>query len=348
MSEPLSNIVPQSVQALALDANCMPKGRFSLSQLIGTVNVIDEQELEVEIWIPEPIAWEWAEHIHGDLVQGRRAYAAATATVRGAGLPMEADPDIDEHATVVDVLRGLEKLIDETDCARVIRLADHPSAAVAGIRDQALQLGTGRRKTGEGGKRVTTGAVDSASYRLVQAEAGAAIEDVVLVSADKDVGHHFKSKPRPILVKDLWNVKKALLGLVNGSEEAHNRVKEAIIAEVPSNPHVLESAEVEYSSRSRQLSHVDWDRYLSTELVVSRVMELTEVKDIEVSRSDGYASAEATIILSVDINGVLWDDVDDQLVLDVDYVDSLSGVAQISAMQVGGDWNVSVDHIEIV
>ena len=53
----------------------------------------------------------------------------------------------------------------------VINMRRYTAAAAAGVRDQILQTGVGRRKAESADKRVKTGASDSTSFRLLEAHA---------------------------------------------------------------------------------------------------------------------------------------------------------------------------------
>lgn len=56
--------LPIGLVAVAIDTNSTGAD-LQLSRLAKLADLLDEQELdEVQIWVPEPVVWEWAEHIH--------------------------------------------------------------------------------------------------------------------------------------------------------------------------------------------------------------------------------------------------------------------------------------------
>ena len=59
------------VRAVVLDANVMSRGRLTLDVIDEIVAVIEERELDAEVWVPEPVVWEWAEHACSDLHSSR-------------------------------------------------------------------------------------------------------------------------------------------------------------------------------------------------------------------------------------------------------------------------------------
>lgn len=341
MEEPGTEL-PQSLVAIALDTNSMPNGMLNIDELVALSELIDAQELDVEIWIPEPVLWEWAEHIHRELVTAANTYRTAHRRALKAGLELGADSF--EAGDLEETLQKLEERLDEVEHARVLRLSRNPAAAVAGLRDQVLQLRAGRRKP-SGDSRVKTGGADSASWRLVEAEAGPDIQNVVLVTADGDSRAHFRGPSAPAIVARIWGVRQSLMRLQTGSQMAANEVREMILDSLPTlTEDILTGAEIE---NGRAAFRFDSDRYVETSVTLVGVPSVTDVRDIEVSRWDVVATAEARVEVDLRIEFVWWDERTESVEQAYDEAHSVPALVQVAATRsdTSSSWTVAVEHV---
>lgn len=192
--------IPQSLEAIALDTNSGARGLLDLEGLEKLVDVINDQDLAIEIWIPEPTLWEWAEHANELASRTSTSFDAARVRLERSGLEVPAAfgyPSSTEQ--VIDVLEErLQDLYNEalgTEAVRILRLKDHPQSAVEGLKDQILRRGAGRTKSDDG-RPVKTGAADSSAWRLL-AEEARSLDNIVLVTRDSDAERHFVDSPAP-------------------------------------------------------------------------------------------------------------------------------------------------------
>ncbi|MGC5172122.1 hypothetical protein ACLQ2Q_15880 [Microbacterium sp. DT81.1] len=343
--------IPQSVKAIALDTNAGSRGLLNLEAIDELIDVINAQELQVEIWIPEPVMWEWAEHAH-DLAMTTKAVAeTASRRLERSGIAEFAKTDysltIDEVIDIIEDRLSEFYLEDGSEAVRVLRLESFPDAAVNGIRDQVLRLGAGRTKP-DGDQAVKTGAADSASWRLIT-DAASSLDEVALVTADSDAARHFVSGSKPVIVRDIWAAKNALLRLTKPSVQAVKDVALAIQNDLP------------------QLSEADLYRAhtvggLPSSLIPARdssydptvrvlgIDRVLEVENIEVSRADETATAIAVVEVHIVVDFLRWDAESESLESDQLEDSGIRAVAQVSAEsggKLGGPWYAWVDDLEL-
>ena len=108
---------------------------------------------ERELWIPEPVLWEWAEHMVSDLL------AASSGTRTALRLLAPEAADLMERPQDYLATKVIETL---ADIPNVLVLSPHGDAWRLGVRDQVLAMGAGRRKSD-----VKTGAADTVSVHAV-------------------------------------------------------------------------------------------------------------------------------------------------------------------------------------
>jgi len=325
----------------------MVKGRYlSIERLEKLLDVIVDQELDVEVWIPEPVLWEWAEHLFSTVQEARAAYGTALKYAREAEISLSRDVDQDGLDGDVEwFVERLQKALDGRAQVRVLRLKDHPDAAALGLRDQVLLVGVGERIHGAGTVSVKTGASDSASMRLVAAAAGARPTDVVVVSNDSDVAKHFAAGARPVIVPSLWDAQGSLLALKPGSEAVAEQAETAIRYVLTSGDGVTAGASFQYGSAFVSLTWSSRSDYLSEESIVSSIDAVGTVTVIEASATERYAVAEATVTVTVETTKTWWDDKIDHLHTEISYTSDVEAIAQVLAERVDDEWVVSVDNI---
>lgn len=182
--------VRSRLRAVALDTNALDRGRPHLGKL--TTLAARPQGIGLPVWVPEPVAWEWAQHI-GENWQALFGPAGPSyRRLADAGLTVTppASPYPDQSA----VQRVFLESLNTIDNLIVVPLS--ADSAKEGLKDQILQRPPGRRKS-----EVKTGAADSAWLRDLRAQAGGDLSRVSLVSTDADIKRACQSwgVPAPLM-----------------------------------------------------------------------------------------------------------------------------------------------------
>ena len=167
------------LRAVVFDSNAFGHARPDLAFLEDLAQRL--HTIDIETWVPEPVAWEWAQHLAEDWQKVQTAMAEERRRLRRAGLAEHSSPYGDARA-VVDVF--LARL---TGVAHLTVLALSPQNALLAVKDQILLVPPGRRK-GE----VKTGASDSAWLRTVLDKVDGDTGRLLIVSEDKDVEAAFE------------------------------------------------------------------------------------------------------------------------------------------------------------
>lgn len=351
MTDDVAHGFPEQVKAIALDANCMPRGLLDLGKIATLVEIIEELERDIEVWVLEPVLWEWSEHLLDSIAQNIGPFTKTLAAAERAGLEIPSWPGIPDEATNIDSLvTALSTSLKETG-AEIVRLSKHPNAAVQGIKDQILQTGSARRKTdtntrprGYSGSRVKTGAADSASFNLLEERAGSELRNIVLVSGDRDAAAHFSCRPSPYIVKDLFQLRKYMLSLTSGAELAASQFLERIYGELPEvDESTLRAIQTEDDGNVVKVSGWDLDRYLNTKVSVIRIDSVDDADNIEVSHSYASASVQATV--SVEIEGVWWDGGFSRLENDYSPAWNVAATLEVFGENNLGEWELQVEKI---
>jgi hypothetical protein len=160
--------------AAAFDANCFSYGRPDLEQLRYLARRL--VEIDIEAWVPEPVAWEWAQHIGEDWDAIRVRLGDENKRVKKAGLASFESSHTNTSAVAEAFLAKLAEV------PHVVLIPLSADNAREGLRDQILQRPPGRRKDG-----IKTGASDSAWLRDVLYRVGGDVTRVLFVSDDKDL-----------------------------------------------------------------------------------------------------------------------------------------------------------------
>jgi hypothetical protein len=211
-SDPSPPVVPRAV---AVDANVMARGKLWLDELRDWAGVLER--IEWEVWIPEPVAWEWAEHAVDEYQQAVTTYRSAARKLRLAGFPPpnwspETDPSvlISEYVNRITAIRN------------VVVVSVHPDDALRALRDQVLLRPPAERKNARDGKLgVKTGAADIASVAAIRRHAGEA-RGYVLLSQDGDwpLVYETNGWPVPDVYKSWPELRKQLFTVVGGTGHA--------------------------------------------------------------------------------------------------------------------------------
>ncbi|QSZ47922.1 hypothetical protein [Arthrobacter sp. D5-1] len=170
------------VRAIGIDTNAVGKGSFNLAQLKGLSHKA-QQHGAMEIWIAEPVIWEWADHLREDWVSLNKV----RSNLKAAGIEMAAQPT-DVNEALEFVLSGVHGLGEH------VKVIPIEPVVVEAMKDQILVRAPGERVTRDGraaktkhDKSVKTGAADSAIFRAYHHHAGNRGETYVILGGDSDL-----------------------------------------------------------------------------------------------------------------------------------------------------------------
>lgn len=335
--------LPEHLVAIGLDTNCMGEGRVRITSVQELAELIGDQDLHIEIWIPEPVIWEWAEHLHGEFINAQAQYSAAWETLKQGGFAMP--PELAEAgpADVQDVVERLTQSLEEVDDVRILSLELHPEIARLALRDQTLQTGVGRRKSS-----VKTGAADSASFRLLDAAKArlAGETAMAVVSGDRDAKERYGSSPDVTLLLSIWAAKRSLVGMRTGSEIAEDQIKEAIFHELTSTgAEQLADAAIEGTPHLRDGIRLR-GRELSSTLTPIEVEQVLAVDSVDVSLRDDYGIAlvDAHVVVRRELQ--VLNAFSDQIEYDVETFDGVRATLEVSAVRgTGTYWSLEVEEV---
>jgi hypothetical protein len=175
--------VRKNLRAVVFDANAFSYGRPDLAFLEDLAKRL--HTIDIETWVPEPVAWEWAQHLSEDWHKVQTATADERKRLRRAGLAGHNSPYRHER----DVIKGFLKRLAAVPHLTVIPLSR--KNALLALKDQILLKPPGRRES-----EVKTGASDSAWLRAVLDKVDGDTGRLLLVSEDKDIKAAFKEWQR--------------------------------------------------------------------------------------------------------------------------------------------------------
>lgn len=294
-----------NVRAIVIDANVFREGELEVDVLNDWALLAAEEGLE--IWIPEPVVWEFAEHAARRLEALEESYDSQRGRLLRAGIDLPPLPlgYLDVVDQVIADVRNLAPAV------RVLELT--PDVAASALRDQILVQPPGRFK-GKGRNRVKTGAADSASLRLALAESGGNTQTWVLVSRDSDclaAFREWKTHP-PRIFHSLTELRETLLAFEAAPHEAALLVAHHVLALLGSGE--LTGALKQVSVRNADLiSHsvkdAGWSPAIFEDQVeVERAKALADIHSVRLDRRTG--SVTATVSVLADLRVTQW--VEDQ------------------------------------
>lgn len=171
----LDPAVRKKVRAVVVDSNVYGHAKPDLANLAHMALRLNG--IHVETWVPELVAWEWAQHLADDWNVIATAASAERKNLSRAGVPLPAPSLV--YETPAGLVRAFLEKISQTPYLRIIPAT--PENALAGLRDQVLQLAPGRRKS-----NVKTGASDSAWLRDVL-DAAEESAQLLFLTSDRDI-----------------------------------------------------------------------------------------------------------------------------------------------------------------
>jgi hypothetical protein len=172
-------------RAIVLDTNAFPVGprafRKPLLSLESLRALAEDAEAEgVEIWLPEVVVWELADHAAEYYAQQYAPWSATARRLGGTGLVIAVPTEL----TASEIHEQTAAAVGSVPNVRVV--ACRAESARDGLRDQILQTGPATRDRG-----VKSGAADSTWVRDIVDEANGAT-GFHLVTADSDPAALFR------------------------------------------------------------------------------------------------------------------------------------------------------------
>jgi hypothetical protein len=254
----------------------------------------------VEVWIPETVVWEWAEHMFSETKDA----AEALTRLRRAGrdIPAVAAPSVE---AMEQELRDAFTAIGPP--MRVLSIA---TVAREAVRDQLLLLGTARVKSA-----VKTGAADSAHLRAFEAEACGDVTTYVVVSNDTDIKNAYRNwgRPGPRIFPALNDATKAVFTAVPPSDSA---VALAFMQHATPLAHEdrLDLGELGGPITRLLADHPVKGEYANVTFQAEEGLQLVGLSGVEVDSDGQYATGTLHLLGMVKGTGLIQDDSGDRVV----------------------------------
>lgn len=226
---PITRLIPKAVrqplQAVVVDANAYgPVGPdiLALAELARDLAAIG-----IQTWIPEPVAWEWAEHLAAQWTAAVNTVMTPSRQLRRAGLPpLFVRPSYRDRDEVIAAFLTRIEGVPHTE---VVSLTGE--SARQGLKDQVLQRSPAKTKSDQ---KVKTGGSDSAWLRDVIAKAGGAADELLFLSADADIKRAYEQWGHPPpLMRTVNEIRASLFEDVPATEEDTWLVVRYLVARMP-------------------------------------------------------------------------------------------------------------------
>lgn len=284
--KPLTSAQRAKLKAIVLDTNSMGKGHLNLKTLAEWAQRCQDNDLE--LWLPEVVLAEWAEHAAEQFTLAHDAASDSRRWLRHVGIestwPVQEPGDVIEH-----VLMKVRAIPGVT----VIPL--HHEDAKEAVLDQILLRSPGERRN-----KVKTGAADSAWVRSVHRMAEGDLDSVLVVCGDVKAMQLCKRLgwAVPLVVPRLFDVPRLLQLYERASIAQAWQLCEAISAELPTDffspPYVLEFGEIDLGElREAVTQHID-DELVDfiQDVGLLSIDELAGVGEVLVAKDDATFLAE--------------------------------------------------------
>lgn len=297
--------------AVVIDASALPYGALNVGTLSALADDLDE--IGVDVWIPEPVAWEFAAHAADRLTEIRKPVTQAISALKNAGIDTPTLP----YATREDAIRAVMERL-RTMHARIQVVPCTGTAAREGLRDQVTERGPGKRV---GEKRIhKTGGSDAAWIRTVHEVKGGDSSSYVVMSAnERDVKSMFAvlDTTPPVVVPDEEALRHLLFSYEKAPFEAAFEAARLLNEWLVMGDFADHAGLGEIPLTSELLGSVmkDWSP-LDHSVEVDHIHGLAGVEDVEVEAESGTVTLLASAICDLVITGWFHDDVNDQLVSD--------------------------------
>ncbi|MFE4831201.1 hypothetical protein [Streptomyces sp. NPDC056672] len=299
--------LPDSLRAIIFDANAFGNGLPHLGK-VRRISAL-AADAGIEAWVPEPVALEWAEHLVHEVETFRVAAKTAVKMMSAAGIKVK--PPVlpsDGEGVAEDFLRELEAMPGIT----IVELSG--DAARAGLRDQIMQTGPGRKKQG-----VKTGGSDSAWLRDALVKAGGSFDDVALLSQDGDVQVACKAlRVTPPQMMNWKDLNQALFRLVKSPQVLERRITHyfsSLVADSKGTHHDWAETEMDLGGFEADEALLLADSYQHrpelNDVTLRHVYDVLDVSDIrmeyattgeEAGDDPRNATLEATVAFRADLD----------------------------------------------
>lgn len=292
----LPESVRHGLRAIVFDTNSFPTGGLNL-ELLKDWGVRAAEE-DFEVWVPEPVVWELAEHAAASWELWLASAKKVRKTMRTAGLTVPAsDGPYSSREEVLEAVEGLVRGLAPS--VRILELDG--DLAAAALRDQ-VELHPPAKKKSD----VKTGAADSAWIRQVLRTAENNVDSFMIADADADVYQAFKGwdLPKPHMVP-LHMLAESLFVLKAPSAEIRNIVVEFLqgVVDLPLEAGQTPDGELilgDVADLSKQVNEWELDQVRDVEL--GRVHALVGMNQMKVSRR-GLVTAQVFLLADAQYNG---------------------------------------------
>lgn len=189
------------MRGVAVDTNAFGHGRLNLREAADWARML--QTVGAELWVPEPVAWELAEHAVDGYTTAQVQHRSSRREAQAAGWTVPEWPERDREDLLAEALAAIAGAHPNL---RVLPL--DPSDAAESLKDQVLLRGSAKRKNPtERDAGVKTGAADLASVRLLHRHVGGV--PYAVVGADKDWIKAYEALGWPLpLMYSTWHAAK--------------------------------------------------------------------------------------------------------------------------------------------
>ncbi|MGP3632661.1 hypothetical protein ACTU45_04675 [Streptomyces sp. 24-1644] len=288
--------VRHGLRAIVFDTNSFPRGGLDLGILKDWGERAAEENFEV--WVPEPVVWELAEHAAASWEAWRASTNKARKSMQAAGLEVTlSDSPYTTREEVMAAVQGSIRALAPS--VRILELDG--DLAAAALRDQ-VQIHPPAKKKSD----VKTGASDSAWIRQVLRAADDKVDSFVIVGADADVYQAFTGwgLPKPHMVP-LHALTESLFVLSAPSDEIRNTVVEFLqgVVGLP-----LEAGRTpdgnlalgEVTDLAKLLQ--DWELDQVRDVELGRIHALVGMNQMTISRR-GLVTAQVFLLADAQYNG---------------------------------------------
>ena len=316
--DPDDDRLRNTIRAVVIDANIFGKGLPNLV-LLGSL-ALRLANKGITALVPEPVAWEWAEHLAVEVENYRITAQSVRKSLAQAGIDQGqfSLPYFDKEATVGAFLDALE------DLESVVVLPLSGPSARAALRDQILQSGAGNRKSG-----VKTGASDSAWLRDALTQVAGNPESLIIITKNrKDVLAHCKALGimSPRMYGSTGELPNSIFKFVTAPEDITALVARHILGRLPlsyvDDDHgEVPQERIELGTLSPSPDEFgDRERVHVSDIELRRITHFVAITDVNIEiggDEDIFRTASATAWFLADVNAAVYSlDRDGQVVMD--------------------------------
>ncbi|QYX78962.1 hypothetical protein [Streptomyces akebiae] len=300
-----SHQLPESVRehlvAIVFDTNSFPSGGLDLHVLKEWARRAELADLEV--WLPEPVLWELAEHAAAAWEEQRASVRRAQKSMRRAGLEVPSEAPYNSRETVMATVESVVTTLNPA--VRILTI--DPDIAREALKDQILLRQPAKKK-----QDVKTGAADSAWLRQVLKEAGRNVDRFIVVGSDKDVEQAFKAwgLQKPHMVK-LEHLDAALFVLDEFPEE---EMASSIVAflqvhiDAPESGEGRDAALVLGEITNGDEVVGEWEYDQVQDVSVGRIHHVAGLSDLTINRLTGIVKAQVFFSVELEYTGMRIDE----------------------------------------